>query len=1570
MLQRWLICFILVSMILRTAQAQVNLQTGSATFSLPMFNWKDDKSRLDLDVVLSYNSGNGVKTSELASNVGQGWNLYAGGMIVRLPMGEPDDQLKNGSQSEHDITKYPDGFLHTSISPGLGCPLALTKYPIYGGKNEKYRQHNDVAADKQLDYFSFQFNGKSGLFVLDPAAGSNKCASLGDSKMIITFNEDYGLASQGIRTTITSFTIQDDDGLIYRFKDHGMNKVLESKFCDRSLTQFQEQPAFKPGGIYHQAGFDNPAFVNPWIIGSWYLTEIEDPFTHRKVTFSYETRTINSVAGVDISWDEWHDYIIINHKTSLAQVPFISTITCPDGNKVTFKYGKDRIDLPGDKVLTSVDFTYSAMGRSGIETRFLSRYLLNASYFILNRYGAPVSTFQKKMARLCLRSVTKLGPDLKEDSPPYSFDYFLGSNPVEDFVPPPFCASHDIWGFYNGFNSVGYANNEIITPFGDVSTLNFNQLKGLCFMHNGVPISGVYLNPKDRLAKNGLLKQIIYPTGGTLSYDYAQNTGVLDVDGNGSPTMVGGVHVSKTSITDGGYSNGCANPIVTQYNYVTASGQSSLWGLEMPKNTSDLTMHYAPEKRNYRWSFRKCNGSIYGCCYYAFVNPGVMTQTQALSLNDFQRFMMNNEETLGIISGVMTILDIVIVATGSTGVLSIVALALDVISSWIELGVTCLRDNTKDGTTITHHSIDMNGISPLPAQFKRVEVVDGSGASGKTVHVFTSADDYPIWVKYNPRLTARQRFGPWLYGLPKLTTEYDVSGKKVKETETKYFTDFSKRIIEPLANGVPTPPHGVASNLVNCKCLVKKNASQRYTDWVQPEKYGADYQLSDHLDGQAVDLAVEFYPLYTGRMLQDSLVERVYRKGDDTKYVETITGIYYDGNFEQVQTETLKSSDGNLKVKTIIYSKNMSGGIIDVMKQNNLLTVPIRILEYADGGYLNETVNEYVQTANGDIKLYRTLAERTDHPLNTQNWSFYSGPTTTDYSKFKVSGLFSYDASGNLITAKDEGGRSIANIYDYNDKYVAASVINADAAVDKPAYTSFETGSLGGWQLAAGATYANSAVTGNVSLNLAGNSCSATLNTSKPYILSFWAGSGVTVSTGSTLVKSAPTINGFTYYEYNIAAGTGTVTVSGNALIDELRVYPKNSRMRTVTYDPIVGKTSDCDDNNHVTYYEYDNLARMVNVRDENRNIVKHYEYNNVSKQNGCPGTYYNQQITEYFRRSNCGVDFIGEEKSYTVPANKYSSTLSQEDADKQAEQEISTQGQQTIDQTAQCIQLYFNSEHYQDFESTNCEDGYYGGTVRYTVPARRYSSTVAGEADQMALDDITANGQAYANDPAHAVCLLDTYPEWVWQEGDPTECRVVNGEGHLFKYCHNANANSSPAYSWQDAGPDGNCPVGPFYSDDLTDYYRPTNCPIYWDPYPTFVSMPAGSYVSYISTQDANDKAYAAAIAIANTRNSCVGPLVYTDVSISTWQNDNPGMFETVFTSQLTGEQYYMYAIHEAIPEGSYDIYCNVSSGFHNNDYDLYMCGFVAHGAPYWLYNIYISDANCNYVYIYPHQH
>jgi len=94
------------------------------------------------------------------------------------------------------------------------------------------------------------------------------------------------------------------------------------------------------------------------------------------------------------------------------------------------------------------------------------------------------------------------------------------------------------------------------------------------------------------------------------------------------------------------------------------------------------------------------------------------------------------------------------------------------------------------------------------------------------------------------------------------------------------------------------------------------------------------------------------------------------------------------------------------------------------------------------------------------------------------------------------------------------------------------------------------------------------------------------------------------------LKKTGPTNNNFTYYEYAVAAGSAAPTVSGSGAIDELRLYPANARMTTYTYDPVLGKTAECDINNRIAYYEYDSYGRLHIIRDERSNIIKLYEYN------------------------------------------------------------------------------------------------------------------------------------------------------------------------------------------------------------------------------------------------------------------------------------------------------------------------------------------------------------------------
>lgn len=1425
-------------------QGQVNLQTGGATFSLPMFNWQDHKSRLNATVSLNYNSGNGLKTSDVATNAGQGWNLIAGGVITRMQVGEPDDQKPREGSGIDDITKYPPGYLYNTKSADSGCPIALKNYPVFGDQNHLYRQHNSVAADRELDYFSFQFNGRTGMFVLSKTGDIG--VPLGDSKIKISF-ERADMA--GVRTTINAFTIQDENGLLYRFKNHlAKTKVLKNNYFDPGFIQVQTQPKFESETIYHESSFEDASIVNPYIINSWYLAEIEDALTHRKIIFGYSTHNINSAAGIDIAYYADKNYAVLSHKRSQVETPVISSVSFPDGHAVAFTYGKPRVDLTGDSALASVDVTY--------KSRYISKYQLNTTYFILNRYGTPVSDYQKQMARLCLRSVTQYSADLKGVNEPYIFDYYLGSSASDDFVPPPFSYAKDIWGFYNGTESKstdGSSIGDLTKPLWEHS---MPEIRGLCFLRNSTG-AAVTLNPKTGYAKNGLLRQIRYPTGGSLSYEYEQNTGVLSSQNR----EVGGVHVARTKLVDGGYINDCEHPIVTNYNYVLSGGsQSSLWGLEAPKNKIQVINHYKAEKRYYYYKFP------FGSCSFRYKYPGILSKEQSVSLTGNQQALQAVSEALNTFSTISTIVDIITYAASGTGLGAVI---IDLIGGLVDVALTCFSPNkTSDNTTDIYYNSDINAANPLPVQFSRVEVSQASGNNGKTVFEFTSDADYGIWEPSNPSNSMRQRFAYWAYGLPKITTWFDSTGYKVKQTENIY--DFGNSKHAFVSSGFAFP---------SCKCEVKENYSQRVDDWSDANLY--DNAATSYQKNSNTDMGVVIYDIFTGRtQLQDSY-ERIYQQGGSSQFAEIATHYEYhaygasNDNLLPYKVTT-RQSNGVVNLKLMTYSDDYATGVLNTLNQNNILSEPVSTSTYiydstiiqtynplpgqtdladlnatgsetladeetvdapdAANGFidsdrtrrgelapsttfygwkiLNETVTEFTTVSNGNIKPYRTLVQRFDEP--TYSYTLYAGPgSPSNPSGYKEIQTFSYDSQSNLVGLLDEGGHLISNIYGYDDKYVTGSVINAEQLLDKPAYTSFEETDFGGWILNGTAAYTTSnAATGTRSFVLSGaNSISANLNTAKAYRLSFWASAGVSVSGSNTLVKSAPGIGGLTYYEYSIPQSTLGITISGSATLDELRIYPAGAMMRTVTYDPLLGKTAESDENNRITYYEYDELGRLRFIKDDQRNIVKMYEYNTTKKAGGCIVTYTNLLVREVYTKNSCGSGYMGGQYVYTIPANKYSSTNSQEEVDALVQQELHTYGQATAntDPGVTCNQIYYNEAIADSYIPETCPVGSVSAAVTYTVPAGRYSSlTSVAAANRMATNELRANGQAYANQ--HASCVVDTNPIWEGDENASTTCEVVNNQntGYLLVYCKDVNPNSSSynTYQWQKVSTDSaTCP-------------------------------------------------------------------------------------------------------------------------------------------------------------------
>ncbi|OQP46230.1 hypothetical protein A4H97_31195 [Niastella yeongjuensis] len=204
---------------------------------------------------------------------------------------------------------------------------------------------------------------------------------------------------------------------------------------------------------------------------------------------------------------------------------------------------------------------------------------------------------------------------------------------------------------------------------------------------------------------------------------------------------------------------------------------------------------------------------------------------------------------------------------------------------------------------------------------------------------------------------------------------------------------------------------------------------------------------------------------------------------------------------------------------------------------------------------------------------------------------------------------------------------------------------------------------------------------------------------------------------------------------------------TGNGDDAALRTHLNNLRnipgalVETYTYKPFVGMTGSTDANGRTTYYEYDGFGRLIHLRDKDNNIVKKYCYNYAGQTESCPLSG-NSAESGTFIRSGCTTGNAGTPVTYTVPANTYFGP----NADALAQNDVNANGQAYADKNGTCVIASYNVAKSQPFTKNNCIEGGFGSSVTYSVPANKYAAYNLDAANQMAQDEINANGQNYAN--------------------------------------------------------------------------------------------------------------------------------------------------------------------------------------------------------------------------------
>ncbi len=523
-------------------------------------------------------------------------------------------------------------------------------------------------------------------------------------------------------------------------------------------------------------------------------------------------------------------------------------------------------------------------------------------------------------------------------------------------------------------------------------------------------------------------------------------------------------------------------------------------------------------------------------------------------------------------------------------------------------------------------------------------------------------------------------------------------------------------------------------------------------------------------------------------------------------------------NTEEVVTE---------KKYTLDYTIPTSGTLdeatqgIQFLQTKNIVGAEIESVQYRQSNtgtnkrLINGMLTTYYAAQPYPKTMYRT---ETVAPItNFQPSAISNGNFALD-SRYKQLGSFVYDAFGNLSEQSKYQDAPKAYIWDYQYSMPTAEVINA--APSQIAYSSFETLQSGTWSIPQDllSNYRiTGAVTGKMSINLPGgiSITKSGLTAAKQYVVSYWLKTGsinITTSTGNSPAAAGVSHMGWTYYEHVLPLNSTSVTITGTANIDELRLHPKDAQMVTVTYDLQVGVTSQCSPNNKILYYEYDAYNRLVNVKDEDGNIVKNFKYNYGlgAALTGSPqALYYSPAIQSDFTKNNCTNGGEPTTLTYKVPYGRYISSLSPEDALAKAQADIIVNGQNYANQYGEC--RFYSVQMTRTFWRNDCIASGFGppdSTSQYqfvfTVPARAfYSLSSVPAANALADTYLNAEGQLQANiAPNSCSCMNEIGKKYIANTCEPGlrvndySVQLQNGQWECYFHFVFSDGTSSIQYT------------------------------------------------------------------------------------------------------------------------------------------------------------------------------
>lgn len=1262
----------------------VSLFTGTPSIGVPLDNIQDGDIVIQLS--MAYHSA-GIRPDQHPGWTGLGWGLQAGGAIYRVVNDMPDDYSNSTYSSVWGKAGYY--FNHNVLNT-----------PRWGERPylREVAQDDKMLLDTEPDEFSFNFSGYSGKFYLNHDGNWQvQC----DKPIKVQFNSlflDTPFDKSGTRAvtngnfrSFNGFTIYTEDGTAYVFGG-------DTSAIEYSMNFFNQ-------------------YYDEWVASAWHLTKIITPkknesifeyergdFTNQMYISVYENLGSHTEAKGGIfnpqpecnSWN--YTSIPASYNGKLLAPAYLKSITTPN-TKITFtKSPSNELSYPTN----TYDYAYGQWleSNNNIGIQFLPilksqedgypNCLNKLKWYKLDEIG--IENKDKRLLkkikftynnasneRLLLSSISEgtVGSNLKT----YKFDY----NEVH-LLPKYLSNQTDHWGFYNN-----------------------------TFAHLHVNDYYSQREPSSSAMSYGVLNKITYPTGGYTRFVFEPHSYSKQLSMNrwekcenmSTNKIAGGLRIKQIINSISGDPQ---NEIVTkEYFYVTdyltnknnSANSSGILGGRIQYGFSNYVVYAFNDDDVKRSMNIFTSQSVLPACDNAHGSHiGYSEVIEKNANGSFTQFKFTNFD-----NGHMDDPSNAVIQESRTPYEPYASRACErgKLTSQVMYSSEGLK---KSSQTYLYERSSNDFVRSMKASYKNV--CPGTAVSydeGTSFKIFTY--NYRIIQEkdtvYNNPLSAIATIKSYKYNRNGLIRDIEQTvNNGTKKITYRHPEEFSDKVYSSM----------ISSNILS-PIIEESESLLTSSGTILPIRK----KRTNYVPLKVVGLWDEFYAISS---IEDSISPSVWKKSYECFNFDTKANpisvninekpiVYQWGYNKQYPVAIFEGAKNDYKV-TPKYQEVWTTESIALKHNNsyqnsttyNFNTSRPGSVEFHLSGALG--YNWYVTGRLDDSRPVQLVQIRTNG--SNEPWSRYQNA----YSyKVIIDGVaagahtFRIDATDSYKGTSDLGNDDGNMTFSYWKSESTSSEITGNNDV---LYQNFED--FGTYNIVPFGFHSSKSYAGPYEVEL-------TTNPNKRYTIDYQV-----LKNGKWCYTTTDFKNG----RYTINEGTNP--------IDEIRVYPKDATVTSCTYIPCVGIRSKTNERGITESYEYDFSGRLVSIKENEQSNIKSFDYKYYNQSSeAVSNIYYNTEIKKEYIKEGCDSSLgeIGQPIEYVVPAKKYSSSISQEDANQKAYDDLIRNGQQYANEHGECSNNIVLSV-YNPYEVTYVLNFCWGrqGSLRYDLypipPSERINNT------------------------------------------------------------------------------------------------------------------------------------------------------------------------------------------------------------------------------------------------------